>query len=81
MQRIGGAIWERIQFFLDYHPTLPMRGLKKTAPDGTDIQTHKHRDSMTESAQWGPFSEKEHYKEQSVTSAESELSETLLDRG
>ena len=34
---------------------------KKTAPDGADRQTNKqtdeHGDSMTESAQWGRFSE------------------------
>ena len=38
----------------------PMRGLEKTAPDGTNRQTNrqtnkhtdKHGDSMTESAQW-----------------------------
>ena len=24
MQRICGSIWERIHFFLDYHPTLPI---------------------------------------------------------
>ena len=38
-----------------------MRGLEKNAPDDTDTQTNKqtngHADSMTESAQWGRFSE------------------------
>ena len=42
----------------------PMRGLKKPAFDGanklTDTQTDGHGDSMTESAQWGRFSEKHH---------------------
>ena len=36
--------------------------MTKNAPDGedrqTDRQTHGHGDSMTESAQWGRFSEK-----------------------
>ena len=36
----------------------PMRGLKKTASDGANRQTDGHGDSMTESAQWGRFSEK-----------------------
>ena len=39
----------------------PMRGLKKTASDGanrqTNTQTDGHSDSMTETAQWGQFSE------------------------
>ena len=39
----------------------PMRGLKKTASDGANKQTNRqtsgHRDSMTESAQLGRFSE------------------------
>ena len=39
-----------------------MRGLEKTALDGADRRTHSqtdgHGDSMTESAQWGQFSEK-----------------------
>ena len=36
----------------------PMRGLgKKTAPNGADKQTSGHGGSMTESAQWGRFSE------------------------
>ena len=35
----------------------PIRGLGKTAPDGADTHTHGHGDSMTESAQWGQFSE------------------------
>ena len=39
----------------------PMRGLKKTAPNGADRQTHRqtprHGNFMTESAQWGPLSE------------------------
>ena len=41
----------------------PMRGLKKLhlmaqTTRETDRQTSGHRDSMTESAQWGGFSEK-----------------------
>ena len=45
------------------HVTLgQMRGLKKTAPYVTNIQTFRHPDahgnSITESAQWGRFSEK-----------------------
>ena len=40
----------------------PMRRLKKTASDGANKhinkQTNKHLDSMSESAQWGQFSEK-----------------------
>ena len=40
------------------HMTLgPMRGLKKTAPVGSNTQTDGHGNFMTESAQWGPFSE------------------------
>ena len=41
----------------------PMRGLKKTASDGADKHTPGHCDSMTESAQWGRFSENQflHY--------------------
>ena len=43
----------------------PMRGLRKTASDDANKHTNKHtnrqtvghRDSMTESAQWGRFSE------------------------
>ena len=40
----------------------PMRGLKKLQPMAqtnrqTEKQTGGHRDSMTESAQWGRFSE------------------------
>ena len=37
----------------------PMRGLKKTAPNGANRQTdtHRHGNSMTESAQWDQFSE------------------------
>ena len=35
----------------------PMRGLKKTAHNGADIQKDGHGDSMTDLAQWGPFSE------------------------
>ena len=36
----------------------PMRGLKKMHPMAqTNRQTSGHRDSMTESAQWGRFSE------------------------
>ena len=39
----------------------PMRGLKKTVSDGANKQTNRqtdgHRNSMTESAQWGRFSE------------------------
>ena len=39
----------------------PMRGLKKTASNGADKQTHRHTDghgdSMTELALWGRFSE------------------------
>ena len=33
----------------------PMRGLKKTAPDGADRHKdrHGHGNSITESAQWG----------------------------
>ena len=34
-----------------------MRGLKKTSPDGAEPQTDRNGDSMTESAQWGRFSE------------------------
>ena len=39
-------------------PTLP-RGaeLVKAAPNGADGHTFGHGDSMTESAQWGQFSE------------------------
>ena len=36
----------------------PMRGLKETASHGANRQTDGHGDSMTESAQWGRFSEK-----------------------
>ena len=36
----------------------PIRGLKKTAPDGADTLTDGHGDSMTEWAQWGGCSEK-----------------------
>ena len=35
----------------------PMRGLEKTAPDGTEPHTDRYGDSMSESAQWGRFSE------------------------
>ena len=41
----------------DHVTSGPMRGLKKTAPDGTNKQTNGHGDSMTESAQWGRFNE------------------------
>ena len=34
-----------------------MGGLEKTAPDGTSPHLHGHGNSMTESAQWGQFSE------------------------
>ena len=34
-----------------------MRGLKKTAPDGTEPQTSGHGDSMTNSAQRGRVGE------------------------
>ena len=34
-----------------------MRGLKKTATDGTEPQTDRHGNSMTELAQWGKFCE------------------------
>ena len=34
----------------------PMRGLKKTAPDGTEKQTDGHGDSMTEPS--GPIQRK-----------------------
>ena len=34
-----------------------MRGLKETAPDGTEPRTDRNGKSMTESAQWGQFSE------------------------
>ena len=40
----------------DHVTSMPMRGLKN-APDGTEPHTHGHHDSMTESAQWGRFSE------------------------
>ena len=47
-----------------------MRGLKKYASDGADRQTNRqtsgHHDSMTESAQWGCFSEN-HYLQTSVS--------------
>ena len=35
----------------------PMRGLKNTASNGADRQTSGHRNSMTESTQWGRFCE------------------------
>ena len=39
----------------------PMRGLKKTAPDGADRQTdkekHGHGNSMTNLAKWGQVGE------------------------
>ena len=39
--------------------------MKKTAPDGADRQTHRqthgHGNSMTESPQWGRFSEKQQH--------------------
>ena len=34
-----------------------MRGLKKSAPDGAEPQTHEHGNSMTDLAQGGRFSE------------------------
>ena len=47
----------------DHLTSGPMRGLKKTAPSGantqTDGHTSGHGDSMTESANWGQFSEKQ----------------------
>ena len=36
----------------------PMRGLNKNYTQGADIRQHGHGVSMTESAQWGRFSEK-----------------------
>ena len=45
----------------DHVTSEPMRGLKKTAPDGADrqkdTQTHGHGNSITELAQWGRFNE------------------------
>ena len=38
-----------------------MRDNKKTPLDGTDRQTYRHGDSMTELAQWGRFSENEQH--------------------
>ena len=35
-----------------------MRGLEKNAPDGANTHKDGHGGSMTESAQWGQFSEK-----------------------
>ena len=39
----------------------PMRGLEKNAPDGTDILTDGHGDSMTESAQWADSVKRDGY--------------------
>ena len=41
----------------DHVTSGPMRGLKKTASNGANKQTSGHGDSLTESAQWGRFSE------------------------
>ena len=47
----------------DYMISGPLRGLNKTAFDGANRQTIRQRDrhgnSMTESAHWGRFSEKQ----------------------
>ena len=51
----GGRINERPG--TDHVVSGPMRGLKKTAPDGADTHIHGHANTMTESARWGLFSE------------------------
>ena len=53
----GGGGWPMRGLGTDHVISGPMRGLKKTASDGTNRQTSGHCDSMTESTKWGRFSE------------------------
>ena len=60
-----------------------MRGLEKYAPNDTDRhtdrQTERHGDSMTKSAQWGPFSKKGQTVDDTISWVDILfISETLL---